>query len=37
LHTGICTELQVELEARGNWVLYQIRAAAFESMPLVAI
>jgi hypothetical protein len=36
LHTGICTELQVELEGTGNWVLYQIRAAAFESMPLVA-
>ena len=36
LKTGICSELQVQLEAPGNWTVYQIKAAAFESMPLVA-
>jgi hypothetical protein len=36
LKTGICTELQFKLEGTGNWSLFQIKAAAFESMPLVA-
>ena len=36
LGTGICSELQFELEATGNWTLYQIKASAFETMPLLA-
>jgi len=36
LGAGICTELQFYLEGTGNWTLYQIKASAFESMPLVA-
>lgn len=36
LHTGICTEFQFELEGTGNWALYQIKTAAFPSMPLIA-
>jgi hypothetical protein len=36
LKTGICTELQFKLEGTGNWSLFQIRASAFESMPLIA-
>lgn len=36
LGSGICTELQFLLEGTGNWTLYQIKAAAFESMPLIA-
>jgi len=35
LATGICSELQIRLEGTGNWTLYQIKASAFESMPLV--
>jgi len=36
LKTGICTELQFRLESTGNWVLFQIVASAFSSMPQVA-
>jgi len=36
LKTGICNEIQFELEGTGNWTLYQIKASAFESMPQVA-
>jgi hypothetical protein len=36
LSAGICTELQFLLEGTGNWTLFQIRVAAFASMPLVA-
>ena len=36
LGVGICTELQFLLEGTGNWTLYQIKASAFESMPLIA-
>jgi len=36
LGVGICTELQFLLEGTGNWTLFQIKASAFESMPLVA-
>jgi hypothetical protein len=36
LGVGICTELQFVLEGTGNWTLFQIKAAAFESMPLIA-
>jgi hypothetical protein len=36
LSVGICTELQFLLEGTGNWTLYQIKVAAFASMPLVA-
>jgi len=36
LKTGICTELQFALEGTGNWTLFQIKASAFESVPLVA-
>jgi hypothetical protein len=36
LKTGICTELQFQFEGTGNWVLFQIRASAFSSMPQVA-
>ena len=34
---GICNELQLELRGVGNWTLYQIKAAAFEAMPLTTI
>jgi hypothetical protein len=36
LKTGICHELQFQLQGTGNWTLYQIKAAAFESVPLLA-
>jgi hypothetical protein len=36
LSVGICTELQFLLAGTGNWTLFQIKVAAFESMPLVA-
>lgn len=34
---GICNELQIELDGTGNWTVYQIKAAAFEAMPLTTI
>jgi hypothetical protein len=37
LGVGICTELQFELEGTGNWTLYQIKASAFETMPILAL
>lgn len=37
LGTGICNELQFELEGTGNWTLYQIKASAFETMPMVVM
>ena len=37
MHTGICNELQVELSGTGNWTIYQIKATAFEAMPLESI
>ena len=36
LGLGICTEFQFLLEGTGNWTLYQIKTAAFPSMPLIA-
>ena len=36
LGVGICTELQFLLEGTGNWSLFQIKVAAFESMPLLS-
>jgi hypothetical protein len=36
LGTGLCNELQFEFEGTGNWTLYQIKASAFETMPLLA-
>jgi hypothetical protein len=36
LKTGICSELQFEIDGTGNWTLFQIMASAFESKPLVA-
>ena len=36
LGIGICNELQFQLEGTGNWTLYQVKASAFETMPLLA-
>lgn len=36
LGVGLCTEFQFLLEGTGNWSLYQIKTAAFPSMPIVA-
>ena len=35
LKTGICTELQFLLEGTGNWTLFSVKAAAFETHPLI--
>jgi hypothetical protein len=32
----ICTEMQVLLEGRGNWTLFQLRMAAWEAVPMEA-
>ena len=37
MQTGLCKELQLELSGSSNWTLYQIKVAAWEAMPLVAI
>jgi hypothetical protein len=37
MNTGICSELQVQLDGPGNWTLYQIKATAFEAMPLESL
>ena len=31
---GVCSEIQLELEAPGNWSLYQLKLTAFEAAPL---
>lgn len=36
LGLGICTEFQFLLAGTGNWTIYQIKTAAFLSMPLLA-
>ena len=36
LGVGICTEFQFQFEGSGNWAIYQIKTAAFPSMPLIA-
>ncbi len=37
MHTGICSELQVELSGSGNWTIFQLKTTAFEAMPLDSI
>ena len=36
LGVGICTEFQFQFDGPGNWSIYQIKTAAFPSMPLIA-
>lgn len=31
---GICTELQLQIEGTGNWTLFQVKVAAWETVPL---
>jgi hypothetical protein len=34
---GVCTELQIEVTGEGNWTLFQIKVAAWQTAPLLAI
>jgi hypothetical protein len=35
LGVGFCSELQIQLSGTGNWTLFQIQIAAWETAPLV--
>jgi hypothetical protein len=37
LSIGICSEIQIQLAGEGNWTLFQLKLAAFESAPLLTI
>jgi hypothetical protein len=37
LGIGLCNEMQLEFDGTGNWTLYQIECAAWESMPLITV
>jgi hypothetical protein len=32
--TGICNEVQIQIEGTGNWTLFQMKVAAWETVPL---
>lgn len=34
--SGLCSEIQIELEGPGNWSLYQMKLTAFEAAPLTS-
>jgi hypothetical protein len=34
---GVCSEIQMELHAPGNWTLYQMKLTAFEAAPVETI
>jgi hypothetical protein len=37
MSVGVCTELQIEITGSGNWTLFQIKVAAWQTAPLLAI
>jgi hypothetical protein len=37
MSVGICSELQLQLAGDGNWTLFQLKVAAFETAPLMAV